>query len=84
VTAVARTARIDFETLSGNEQRLFVVTIDLEEASSESVVVHADDESHAKRRVKQWLKEIRFHHIDALSFTVREYAAVHVLKEEAR
>jgi hypothetical protein len=81
---VARTREIDFETLSGSEQAIFVVTIDMEEASSEAVLVHADDESHALRRVKQLLKSIRYHHIDALSLSAREYAAVHVLKEESR
>lgn len=79
-----RAPRIDHETLSGDHQPVFVVTIDLEEASSESVVVQADDESDALRRVKQWLTSIKYHHIDALSFKVREYAAVHVLKEESR
>lgn len=53
-------------------------------APREAVVVQADDESHALRRVKQWLKAIRFHHIAALSFNVRAYAAVHVLQEESR
>jgi hypothetical protein len=77
-------ARLDADTLSGDHQPVFVVTIDLEEASSEAVVVQADDASHAQRRVIAWLKAIRFQRIDALSFTVREYAAVHTLKEERR
>ena len=84
MSAVARARAIDFETHSGNEQRLFAVTIDLEEAPSEAVLVHADDESHALRRVKAWLRSIEFRNVAALSFTVREYAAVHVLQEESR
>jgi hypothetical protein len=76
--------RSDADTLSGDEQSVFVVTIDIEEASSEAVVVYADDESHAKRRVIAWLKSIDFDKLAGVSFKVREYEAVHVLKEEGR
>ena len=79
MSAVARA-----ESLSGDDQSVFVVTIDIEEASSEAVVVQADDESHAKRRVIAWLKSNDFDNLDGVSFKVREYAAVHVLQEESR
>lgn len=67
------------QTLSSDELPVFVVAIDNEEAASEAVVVHADDESHAKRRVIEWLKSNDFDNLAGVSFQVREFEHVHVL-----
>jgi hypothetical protein len=78
-----RPRAIDADSFSGDRQPVFVVAIDQEEASTEAVVVQADDEAHALRRVKAWLKSIDFDNLAGLTFKVREYAAVHVIKEES-
>lgn len=62
------------------EDPIFVVTIDIEEASSEAVIIRAITRSVAISRTIAWLKSIDFDNLDGVKFTAREYEAVHVVR----